>query len=130
MSEQLWTKDSYRERMEEIALEEKAKREKAKAAKAARPELKEECEITAVAYKIRDYQTGETHWESYPCPSFKGVFMGYRFKFNGKIVAEGEWDQNGFTPTEAVEVWLFVTDPRRNPIMAFPADVQKGKSND
>ncbi len=124
-----WTKDSLRERMEEIAIEDIAKRQKAKAAKATRPGKFEECEITAVARKIRDNHSGNTRWEQRPCSPFKGEFIGYRFKYNGRIVPQGEWEQNGFVQEETVEVWLFLTNLRHDPEMAFPADVKRGQDN-
>lgn len=61
-----------------------------------------------------------------PIVSHRAMYIGYRYKFNGKWEADmvmRHHDDPGepyFNQSEAVEVWMFVTHENRKPIPVFP----------
>jgi hypothetical protein len=99
-----------------------------------RPELGTWHTITKVAMKDKNYDRGTTKWREYECSSQQGMYIGYRFKFEGYTdFDEDMWGgvSRWFVQEKPVEVWLFVTDVRQNPIAVFPFDIkQKGVSDD
>jgi hypothetical protein len=53
----------------------------------------------------------------------KGMYIGWRTVFDGKVTWEGEEIGNVFQQYRKHKVLLFVTDGRTNPIRVFPEDV-------
>jgi hypothetical protein len=50
-----------------------------------------------------------------------GQYIGYRTYSNGTLIYNYE-DGTEYKPTEYFEIWLMVTDERKNPIAVLPAD--------
>ncbi len=75
-----------------------------------------------------------TQWYKEPLakPYPLGIYTGYRIVFNGQmetVYDQESWEHPSyevgrfFVRRESLEVWLFVTNPRYNPIRVFPTDV-------
>lgn len=57
----------------------------------------------------------------------EGLYIGYRFKLEGRWHSGSAWDYDSatyFEPQKQIEMWLIVTNPRHNPIVALPEDVE------
>ena len=82
---------------------------------------------------IRNEDGDKRQWIGKRCSPITGMFIGYRFKQNGEIkfsefVPDSEYTTeesayNYFQCESITEVWLFVTDPRYNPIEVMPSGV-------
>jgi len=63
-----------------------------------------------------------------PVTSYQAMYIGYRFKFNGRWESTGNYEygdvENYFAQSETVEVWMFVTHDNRNPIAVFPFEIK------
>jgi hypothetical protein len=79
------------------------------------------------AVKVRDGDT--VSWQKEPITESKGMYIGYRYKF------EGEWKEelpsyyepaegHYFSQSKTVEVWVFVLDERRKPTEVFPFEIE------
>ena len=69
-------------------------------------------------------------WTAQSIEPIVGVYIGYRYKFEGKWKDEPDsYDEPGdgcyFAQSKTIEVWLFVTHENRKPIMVFPFDTNK-----
>jgi hypothetical protein len=93
-----------------------------------RPELGSWHTINEIASK--DRRNSKTTWKSYECEPCKAMYIGWRTKFNGIIVYDGDpeygyvSDTAYFEQLEPVRVWLFIVEERQNPICVFPFEFE------
>ena len=67
-----------------------------------------------------------------PVTSYRAMYIGYRFKFNGEWKTTGAFAHDiedtykrYFSWSETVEVWMFVTHDNRNPVAVFPFEIKE-----
>ncbi len=72
--------------------------------------------------RLGNWQT-EVTWTERPAEA-EGIFIGYRTVYEGWIEYVDDEVGNIFDPQGHLEVWLVVTDPRRNPIRCRPSQVK------
>lgn len=97
-----------------------------------RPRLGEKRAFSARAvreFSGAGFSSSSVKWVSSPIiPTARGMYVGYRKVYDGTIekddadgfIAPVRW----FVKKKTREVWLFVTDPRQNPIKVLPEDVE------
>ena len=97
-----------------------------------RPQLGQWVTIQQTAYKSHWKNKTTWHCTTWRQKPLTGMFIGWRTVFDGTTEEEVDYEEIGgtivgvdryFSPTAHHEVWLFVTNERRNPIYAFPEDV-------
>lgn len=97
-----------------------------------RPELGQWCEINKEAHKSHDRD--RTKWITLPgkAKPRQAMYIGWRTMRNGNLKNVGDAHEPVivFSQESTVEVWLFVTNPRHNPIYAFPEDVTMLKDSE
>jgi hypothetical protein len=93
-----------------------------------RPQLGQRVRITGIVEKSSAYTGREfgtivrTVW-NHRSHEATGVYIGYRTVYEGEVFRISEDEGNGFIPQNHLEVWLIVTDARRNTIRCLPEQV-------
>ncbi len=96
-----------------------------------RPVLGSTITTSVIAKKARTKISGsldfEVTWEcSYKIFKITGIYVGYRFVFEGSTESDTEYlgsyvsTVRWFKPKKAIEIWLIAYDPRKEPVKAFP----------
>lgn len=72
--------------------------------------------------RIGGWWDREITWSSVEIKPVEGIYIGWRTVFDGGTEYLGDEEGIAFHQDAPHEVWLFVTNPRHNPIRVFPDD--------
>lgn len=94
-----------------------------------RPELGQKIKATGRLVRWERWNpaggTTKKYWAPDDSGPVEGIFIGYRTLSNGHRQLLNSDEGYAYTPTEYIDAWLIVTDPRHRPVFVLPSEVDQ-----